>query len=252
LKIEYRTTRIMATSEEARPSSGRDLEKQVRGIFSEIAPRYDLLNHVLSLNVDRRWRRKAVDHLEWETAPDGLFLDACAGTYDLSLELAGRRGFRGRVIASDFATPMLARGLTKLRGRAVAPVCGDTLQLPFTDGVFQGAMVAFGVRNLSDIPRGFRELSRVLKPGGRLAVLEFTEPPNPFLRRLYLFYFRRILPVVGRILSSHPWAYEYLPESVRAFPDPSTLAGMMREAGFRDARYELLTFGVAALHVGVR
>ncbi|MEJ2542244.1 MAG: class I SAM-dependent methyltransferase, partial [Gemmatimonadota bacterium] len=191
----------MATSEEARPSSGRDLEKQVRGIFSEIAPRYDLLNHVLSLNVDRRWRRKAVDDLEWEAAPDGLFLDACAGTYDLSLELAGRRGFRGRVIASDFAIPMLAQGMGKLRGRAVVPVCGDTLRLPFTDGVFQGAMVAFGVRNLSDIPQGFRELARVLKPGGRLTVLEFTEPPNPILRRLYLFYFRRILPVVGRILS---------------------------------------------------
>jgi demethylmenaquinone methyltransferase/2-methoxy-6-polyprenyl-1,4-benzoquinol methylase len=242
----------MATSEEARPSSGRDLERQVRGIFSEIAPRYDLLNHLLSLNVDRRWRREAVDKLEWEAAPEGHFLDACAGTYDLSLELAGRRGFRGRVIASDFATPMLARGLTKVRGRAVTPVCGDTLKLPFTDGAFQGAMVAFGVRNLSDVPQGLRELARVLKPGGRLAVLEFSEPPNPILRRLYLFYFRRILPVVGRIISGHPWAYEYLPESVKAFPDPPALAELMREAGFQDARYELLTFGVAALHVGIR
>jgi demethylmenaquinone methyltransferase/2-methoxy-6-polyprenyl-1,4-benzoquinol methylase len=242
----------MVKSEDARPSSGRDRETQVRRIFSEIAPRYDLLNHLLSLNVDKRWRRRAVDNLEWESAPGGLFLDACAGTFDLSLELASRPGFNGRVIASDFATPMLIRGQDKLRGGPVAPVCGDTLRLPFPDGVFQGGMVAFGIRNLSDVHRGFKELARVLQPGRKLVVLEFSEPPNPLLRRLYLFYFRRILPPVGRIVSGHPWAYTYLPESVREFPDPPMLAEILREAGFREARYHLLTSGIATLHVGVR
>ena len=113
-------------------------------------------------------------------------------------------------------------------------------------------MVAFGVRNLSDVSLGFREFARVLEPGRRLVVLEFTEPPNPILRWSYLFYFRRILPLVGRMVSGHPWAYTYLPESVREFPDPATLAQLMREAGFTEARYELLTGGIAALHVGIR
>jgi len=242
----------MATSDEAHPSRGRDRERQVRRIFSEIAPRYDLLNHLLSMNVDRAWRRRAVDTLGWESSPDGLYLDACAGTYDLSLELANRPGFVGRVIASDFARPMLVEGLDKLGGHPIAPICGDTLHLPFPNAAFRGAMVAFGVRNLSDVPAGIRELARVLKPGGRLVVLEFTEPPNAILRSLYLFYFHRILPLVGRLVSGHPWAYTYLPRSVREFPDPERLAGMFVEAGLREARYELLTGGIAALHVGVR
>jgi len=242
----------MKQSDEARPYSGSDRERQVRRIFSEIAPRYDLLNHLLSLNVDRSWRRKAVDRLGWQDHPGGHFLDACAGTYDLSLELARREGFTGRIVASDFAQPMLAEGAGKLVDRPVSPVCGDTLRLPFRDETFHGAMVAFGVRNLSDVTQGFREFSRVLRPGGRLVVLEFTEPPNVILRNLYLFYFHRILPLVGRIVSGHPWAYSYLPRSVREFPDPPRLAEMMRAAGFREARWDLLTGGIAALHVGVR
>jgi demethylmenaquinone methyltransferase/2-methoxy-6-polyprenyl-1,4-benzoquinol methylase len=242
----------MATSREAHPGAGRDRERQVRRIFSEIAPRYDLLNHLLSLNIDRGWRRRAIDRLAWESVPGGLFLDACAGTYDLSLELAGRREFTGRIIASDFAAPMLVQGAGKLLGRPVIPVCGDTLGLPFPDGVFQGATVAFGVRNLSDVSLGLREFARVLEPGRRLVILEFTEPPNRLLRGLYLFYFHRILPTVGRLVSGHPWAYEYLPKSVRDFPDPPELAEMMRVAGFREAGWELLTGGIAALHVGIR
>jgi demethylmenaquinone methyltransferase/2-methoxy-6-polyprenyl-1,4-benzoquinol methylase len=242
----------MATADESRPSAGRDREKQVRTIFSEIAPRYDLLNHLLSLNIDRGWRRRAVNQLNWTSKPEGLYLDACAGTYDLSLELTSRSGFEGQVVASDFARPMLVEGKGKLEGGRVDPVCGDTLNLPFSDGSFQGAMVAFGVRNLSDIQRGFREFARVLVPGSRLVVLEFTEPPNPVLRQLYLFYFHRILPLVGRIVSGHPWAYTYLPKSVSEFPTPSRLAEMMKEAGFREASFELLTGGIAALHVAVR
>lgn len=242
----------MTSTDQGRPSTGPGRERQVRRIFSEIAPRYDLLNHLLSLNVDRGWRRKAVDRLGWESAAAGTYLDACTGTFDLSLELSGRAGFRGSVVASDFARPMLLEGRGKLSGSPVVPVCGDTLRLPFPDGLFQGAMVAFGVRNLSDLRRGFQEFHRVLGHDGRLVVLEFTEPPNPVLRRFYLFYFRRILPVIGRVVSGHPWAYQYLPESVKEFPGPDGLAELMREAGFRETNWELLSGGIAALHVGVR
>ena len=242
----------MRTRDEARPSAGPHRAEQVRRIFSEIAPRYDFLNHVLSLNVDRRWRRQAVDRLGWEKAPGGRYLDACSGTFDLSLELAGRQGFAGQVFASDFAHPMLEQGRSKIGAARVHPVCGDSLLLPFPSRVFHGAMVAFGVRNLSDLSAGLRELARVLKPGSRLVILEFSEPPNPFLRGLYLFYFRRVLPLLGKAVSRHPWAYSYLPASVREFPDPPHLAGMMEKAGFREATWDLLSGGIAALHVGVR
>ena len=242
----------MATADQSRPSEGPERERQVRRIFSEIAPRYDLLNHLLSLNVDRRWRRRAVDGLDWEGAPDGTYLDACAGTFDLSLELTGRKDFRGKVLASDFARPMLLEGLPKISESPILPVCGDTLRLPFPDASFQGAMVAFGVRNLSDLSRGLEEFSRILKPGRRLVILEFTEPPNAVLRSLYLFYFRRILPLVGRVVSGHPWAYSYLPESVKEFPGPEALAERMARSGFRETRWELLSGGIAALHVGIR
>jgi demethylmenaquinone methyltransferase/2-methoxy-6-polyprenyl-1,4-benzoquinol methylase len=245
-------TGVMTTADQARPSEGPERERQVRRIFSEIAPRYDLLNHLLSLNVDRGWRRRAVDRLDWEGEAEGTYLDACAGTFDLSLELSGRAAFQGKIVASDFARPMLLEGIPKLSGSPVIPVCGDSLRLPFPDASFQGAMVAFGVRNLADLSKGLREFVRVLKPGRRLVILEFTEPPNPILRRLYLLYFRRILPLVGRIVSGHPWAYTYLPESVREFPNPGDLAELMQVAGFRETTWELLSGGIAALHVGIR
>lgn len=236
----------------AAPRAGARREEQVQRIFSEIAPRYDLLNHVLSLNVDRRWRTKAVDRLDWEREPGGTFLDACAGTYDLALELAGRKGFRGRVVASDFAQPMLVTGKPKVERAPVSSVCGDSLRLPFPDATFAGATVGFGVRNLADLARGLSELHRVLEPGARLVVLEFTTPPNPVVRAGYHFYFHRILPLVGRIVSGHPWAYEYLPKSVKAFPGPGRLEEMFGEAGFRETGHTLLTFGIAAIHWGVK
>lgn len=238
----------MSTTPEAVPSEGEDRERQVRTIFSEIAPRYDLLNHLLSLNIDRGWRRRAVDTLGWMERPDGTFLDACAGTFDLALELAGRDAFRGRVVAADFALPMLVAGRSKLESAAVAPVCGDALRLPFPDATFDGATVGFGVRNLSDLDAGFREFHRVLKPGARLVVLEFTVPPNPVVRAGYMFYFTRVLPLIGRVVSGHPWAYTYLPESVREFPAPQPLADRLEGAGFAEAGWSLVTFGIAAIH----
>lgn len=243
----------MATTPEARPHRGEARERQVRTLFSEIAPRYDLLNHVLSLNIDRRWRRRAVNLLDVPAGdPEVRVLDACAGTYDLSLEVTGRKGFQGRVVASDFARPMLVEGQGKLRGSPIAPVCGDTLRLPFPDEAFHRAMVAFGVRNLSDPARGFAEFARVLRPGGRLVILEFTTPPNRLTRGLYLFYFHRILPLIGRIVSGHPWAYTYLPESVKEFPGPDELARMLEANGFRRAEWSYLTAGIAAIHVAIK
>lgn len=242
----------MTTRHEAQPQSGEDREQQVRTLFSEIAPRYDLLNHLLSMNIDRGWRRKAIAKLGWEAGADGIYLDACAGTFDLSLELATRDEFSGSVVASDFAHPMLVQGLPKISGQSVTPVCGDSLRLPFPANSFAGATVGFGVRNLADLARGLGELCRVLKPGARLVILEFTVPTNPIMHLVYMLYFTRILPIVGRIVSGHPWAYTYLPASVREFPDPEGLRTLMEGAGFGSVEFRLLTGGIAAVHVGTK
>jgi demethylmenaquinone methyltransferase/2-methoxy-6-polyprenyl-1,4-benzoquinol methylase len=154
------------------------------------------------------------------------------------------------VVATDFAHPMLAQGAVKIRGAPIAAACADSLVLPFMGATFDGGMVAFGVRNLSDVSAGLAELRRVLRPGSRLVVLEFTTPPNRLVRAGYHFYFRRVLPVVGRVVSGHPWAYTYLPESVGEFPGPRELAGMFERAGFREVGWRLLTGGIAALHWG--
>ncbi|HEX5725918.1 MAG TPA: ubiquinone/menaquinone biosynthesis methyltransferase [Longimicrobiaceae bacterium] len=224
----------------------------VRRMFASIAPRYDLLNHVLSLNVDRRWRRRAVDRLGWERAPAGTYLDNCAGTLDLAVELAKRGGFRGRVVGSDFTFAMLERGVGKTDGLGVRPACADALALPFPDAAFDGATVGFGVRNLAGLDAGLAEMARVLRPGARLVVLEFTTPGWQPFRAAYLFYFRRLLPLVGRLVSRHDSAYSYLPESVLSFPEPPELAARLERAGFREVGWSRLSGGIAALHWGTR
>jgi demethylmenaquinone methyltransferase / 2-methoxy-6-polyprenyl-1,4-benzoquinol methylase len=221
----------------------------VRDMFTAIAPRYDLLNHLLSLNIDKGWRRRAMRHLAWERVPDGTFLDACAGTLDLAAELAHRPAFRGRVVGADFVVPMLKLGRDKARG--LRPVGADALRLPFRTAAFDGATVGFGVRNLVDLDAGLRELRRVLRPGGRLVILEFTLPAAWPVRVLYLAYFRRVLPLVGRLVSKHRDAYTYLPDSVLQFPTPDDLAARLRVAGFREVGFERLTLGIAGLHWGV-
>ncbi|HEX6590238.1 MAG TPA: class I SAM-dependent methyltransferase [Longimicrobiales bacterium] len=228
----------------------------VRSMFGSIAPRYDLLNHLLSLNIDKRWRRAAVDVLLRGAKSDGQFLDGCAGTLDLGLELARRGRFTGRVTAYDFSFPMLERGVPKL-GAIGAPdpvdvVCADALVLPFRDRTFDGATVGFGVRNLVDLDAGFREAARVLKPGGRLVVLEFTTPSLKPFRDLYLWYFTKVLPWIGRRISGHDSAYTYLPDTVLNFPQPKALAARMTTAGFRDVGFRTLTGGIAAIHYGTR
>lgn len=222
----------------------------VREMFTAIAPRYDFLNHLLSLNIDRLWRRQAVAELGWERSPDGTFLDLCSGTMDLAAALGNRDGFAGRVIGADFVQPMLVRG--KGKSARVTPVAADALEMPFPGGRFDGATVGFGVRNLANLDAGLREMARVLKPGARLVILEFTTPRFPPMRALYFAYFRHILPLVGRFFSKHASAYTYLRDSVLAFPEPEELARRMEAAGFRDVRWRRLTGGTCAWHVGVR
>ncbi len=229
-----------------------DKRRYVRGIFSDIAPRYDLLNRMLSFSIDRRWRRAAVDRLAWDRRPAGRYLDACAGTLDLATELARRPGFRGRVVATDFALPMLRIGAGKPPTGTVHAAAADTLQLPVADATFDGATVGFGVRNLAGLDLGLRELARVLRPQARLVILDFTTPRFAPLRSLYLFYFRRVLPLVGRLVSGHPTAYTYLPDSVMDFPEPGELERRLGEAGFRDTEHRLLSGGIAAITWGTK
>src|SRR5690625_87559 len=229
----------------------------VREIFGAIAPRYDFLNHLLSLNIDKRWRRRAVELL---IGPDqgkpsslaGHYLDACSGTLDLALTLAARPEFKGKVWASDFTYEMLDQGREKIGRYPVTSVCADVLSLPYPGSSFDGALVGFGVRNLADLDRGLEELARVLKPGARLVVLEFTTPRWQPFRGLYLFYFLRILPLVGRLISKHSDAYQYLPDSVLEFPEPPELAERFERAGFEAVGWKSLTGGIAALHYGER
>jgi demethylmenaquinone methyltransferase/2-methoxy-6-polyprenyl-1,4-benzoquinol methylase len=222
----------------------------VREMFSAIAPRYDLLNHLLSLNIDRSWRRRAVDRLGWESRPDGLYLDTCAGTFDLALELARRPAFNGHIIAVDFSKPMLQHGAHKIDRQPIAAACGDALKTPLASEAFDGAMVAFGVRNLTDINSGLHELRRVLRPGARLVILDFAIPRGRIFTSLYRFYFSRLLPLVGRLISKHSFAYNYLPESVEAFTRPEELEGLLREAGYGSVGHLPMTGGTVCVWWG--
>jgi demethylmenaquinone methyltransferase/2-methoxy-6-polyprenyl-1,4-benzoquinol methylase len=221
-------------------------------MFARIAGRYDLLNHLLSGNVDKRWRRIVARTLQPLLVEGARILDVACGTGDLALALtsAGAR----RIVGLDFCRPMLevARRKVELESRAIPFVEGDALRLPFGDEAFDVVTIAFGLRNLSGVSEGLRELLRVLKPGGRVAVLEFSTPVVPGFRALFRFYFARVLPLVGGMLSGSRGAYEYLPDSVSKFPDQKRLAGLMRDAGFEDVGYRNLTGGVAALHTGTR
>jgi demethylmenaquinone methyltransferase/2-methoxy-6-polyprenyl-1,4-benzoquinol methylase len=197
-------------------------------------------------------RRKAIRALRWERVPNGVYIDLCAGTLDVSAELARQPGFAGTVVGADFAEPMLRAGFGKAPRSSVMPVAADALALPIADGQAAGAVVAFGVRNLADLDAGLREARRLLKPGGRFVILEFSTPRSRTVRTLYHFYFRHVLPLVGRLVSGHRTAYRYLPESVASFPDPTQLAERMKRAGFRNVQWQSLTLGIATIHSGER
>ena len=243
-------TDVEAEAIEAAEQGGTVKRAYVRSVFSTIAPRYDLLNHLLSFNIDRRWRRLAIDAMGWERSPAGLYVDVCAGTLDVSSELARRPGFAGRVIGADFAEPMLRAGATKTAGVNVTPIVADALDLPLADGSASGAIVAFGIRNVADVDAAIAEVARVLAPRGRFVILEFSTPRRWIVRAFYHLYFHHVLPRIGAIISGHPTAYRYLPRSVANFPDEPELARRMTSAGFRDVSWRSLMFGIAAIHVG--
>lgn len=229
---------------------GAEKSDYVRRTFSEIAPRYDLLNHLLSLNIDKAWRRKAIAELRISRRPDGHYLDLCAGTLDISAMLAGSAGFSGSIIAADFAEPMLRAGTEKVRSLPVAPVAADALQLPVASSSMSGAIVAFGIRNVANLDAGLREVYRVLEPRGRFVILEFSTPRSPVINTAYQLYFNHILPTIGGMISGHRTAYKYLPRSVANFPVAEELSDRMRGAGFSNVSWRPLTFGIAAIHTG--
>lgn len=245
-------TDIDGATASAAAAGGAEKRAYVKQIFSEIAPRYDLLNHVLSLNIDRRWRRQAIASLGIERDKAGHYLDLCAGTMDVAEQISMVPGFRGVVIGADFAEPMLKAGTEKVRGKPVAPVTADALQLPLASGQLAGAIVAFGIRNVAGLDASLREIFRVLVPGGRFVILEFSTPRFTPLRVLYQTYFHYVLPLIGRAVSGHRTAYKYLPRSVANFPVEEELAARMTAAGFTRVRWSSLSFGVAAIHVGER
>ena len=227
--------------------------RQIRQMFSSIAPRYDLLNHLLSLNIDKSWRRKAVSLMRTSSnQQQSLWLDLCCGTGDLSLEMA-RQGVQ-RIVSSDFSHPMLRLNLDKLRNSSAALkislVEADALSLPFQPDTFDAVAIAFGLRNLESPESGLTEMRRVLKPGGRLVVLEFSKPTNALFNRLFQKYFFNVLPRIGAALSRHHDAYTYLPESVSHFPDQASLAAIFSACQFERIGYVNLTGGIAAIHWG--
>jgi demethylmenaquinone methyltransferase / 2-methoxy-6-polyprenyl-1,4-benzoquinol methylase len=226
-------------------------------MFASIAGRYDLLNHLLSGQMDKRWRKLVAKHLrERLETNDAVVLDVACGTGDLSLELFETIG--ARVVATDFCRPMLdiaARKVAKSipAGREPIPLIeGDALQLPFLDGSFDGVTIAFGLRNLSNVERGLAELLRVLKPGASLAILEFSKPVVPGFSFLFKAYFTKLLPFVGGVISGSRSAYQYLPDSVSRFPDQKELVARMEQVGFERVEYQNLTGGIAALHLATR
>ncbi len=227
------------------------LDKQaasIRRMFARVAPRYDLLNHLLSGFLDRVWRRRLARSLAAALRRGDRILDLCCGTGDQA-EALRRVGFR--VVAADFCLPMLAFARPKFareRGPRPEPLNADALALPFPPGEFDGATVSFGLRNVADLDRALAELARVVRPGGELAVLEFTVPAWQPLKGLYLFYFRRLLPRLGAAVSGDGSAYAYLPESVLAFPQRQDFVGRLARAGFAQGRFESLSGGILCLY----
>jgi demethylmenaquinone methyltransferase/2-methoxy-6-polyprenyl-1,4-benzoquinol methylase len=222
-------------------------------MFGAIARTYDLLNRLLSLGFDLRWRRRAVREIA--LGGPGRILDLCGGTGDLTVA-AARAERAAWIVCCDFAHPMLSRAAPKFRRKGVADRCvlveGDGLRLPFASGSFDAVTVAFGVRNFVDRDAGFREILRVLRPGGRLIVLEFSTPAGPVFGRLYRLYLNRILPRIGDATAGHEGPYGYLARTIGGFPEPPALAGMLRDAGFAAAGWTPLTGGIVCVHTAVK
>ena len=248
---------MVSVSSETEAGSGvpsRDSEQfasDVRGMFDRIAGVYDLMNSAMTAGLHHQWRQRAVDRAEVEPGSDAL--DICCGTGDLAFELRRRIGPDGRVVGCDFSEPMLelARRKSGELGLPVEFGWADALELPYGDASFDAVTIGFGARNLADLPRGLAEMARVLRPGGRLVILEITRPQREPLASFYSIWFDRVVPMIGSIAGDAD-AYSYLPSSVRTFPEPEALAGLMDAAGFERIRWLLLAGGIIAIHSGVR
>jgi len=240
----------------AKPVGAHDEQsaaQAVRQMFNSIAPRYDLLNHVLSANVDRLWwRRTARRFRDVLSQPDAAILDICCGTGDMTMALLKHRPAGARpVLAGDFAHAMLARGAQKFVGRGAVAIEADAMHLPLRSGSLDLIVTAFGFRNLSNYEGGLREFHRVLKPGGQLGILDFSEPGG-VIGKLYAVYFRRVLPAIGRIICGKDGPYNYLPTSVGNFPAPPQMLEMMRGVGYSDCEWQPYTFGIAGQYTSRR
>jgi len=230
-----------------------DKGEGIRDMFDAIAPRYDFLNRLLSLGIDRRWRRFSV--MQLMVPPEGRVLDIATGTGDVALEIARQTEASVKIVGVDFTQGMLVKGLEKvqqpaLKGR-IKMVNAPCEALPMPDGSFDGVSIAFGIRNVVERERGLAEMVRVLKPGGRVVILEFSQPRSELFRALYLFYFTRLLPAIGGLFSRRS-AYQYLPDSVLDFPSTANFLEMMSAAGFEQLRHYPMTGGIATVYVGSR
>jgi demethylmenaquinone methyltransferase / 2-methoxy-6-polyprenyl-1,4-benzoquinol methylase len=247
----------MSVSSGTEASSGaprRDSEQfasEVQGMFDRIAGVYDVMNSAMTAGLHHQWRQRAVDRAEVGRGSDAL--DVCCGTGDLALELRRRIGPDGRVVGCDFSEPMLelARRKSGEQGLPVEFGWADALDLPYGDASFDAVTIGFGARNLADLDRGLAEMTRVMRPGGRLVILEITRPTREPLSTFYSLWFDRVVPVIGT-LAGDPDAYSYLPNSVRSFPEPRQLASMMDAGGLERIRWLLLAGGIIAIHSGVK
>ena len=238
----------MGLTNTGQKDSADEHARRVREMFARISPRYDLLNHLLSANIDVRWRRRVVKKIAPMLAPDAQVLDVGCGTGDLSIEIFEKTA--APVVGIDFCRPMLE--LAKKKAPQLRFIEGDALRLPFADCSFDCITIAFALRNLSSVEAGLAELKRVLKPKGVLAILEFSQPTVPGMRGFVRIYYSRLLPSIGGWFSGERSAYEYLPRSIGKFPNQETLVGMIRAAGFAEVEFENFSGGVAALHIGRR
>ena len=219
-------------------------KEYIQKMFAGISHRYDFLNRLLSLGRDKYWRRFAVAKL-----PPGLILDVCSGTGDMAIETSSKN----QAVASDFCKEMLqlcSQKIKKMSIENISCVQNDAENLSFKDGTFNGAVVAFGIRNVADIKKALSEMHRVVRKGGRIVILEFSRPENRIFSSVYYFYFKRVLPIIGALISKKSGAYSYLPSSVMAFPERCEFAGLMKESGIAHVEFYDLTFGIVTVYVG--